>query len=184
MSELIQVDLELFKFIHLGLNNSFFDLLMPIVREKYVWTPFYLFIVFFSFFNMSSKNAMFIVGGLILTVIVADVTSSQIIKKSVERPRPCAELSIQPEVNNLVKCGSGYSFPSSHASNHFAIAFFLILSGKLEYGWIKWALLAWAALICFAQIYVGVHFPLDIIGGMTVGYFSARLVTLVWRYIK
>ena len=85
------------------------------------------------------------------------------------------DIDLKKEVNLLVPCGGGYSFTSSHATNHFAIATFLILTLGLIFKWIKLPLLFWAASIAFGQVYVGVHYPLDIffgaILGMSVGYF-------------
>jgi len=179
MSEIIQFDFELFQMIHFGIKNAFFDILMPIVREKYVWLPFYLFIILFSFSNMTFKKASIVIAGIILTVVLADFISSQTIKKRVQRVRPCNEFSLISEVNPLVNCGSGFSFPSSHAANHFALVLFLIFSKKIERTIYKTALFSWAGIISFAQIYVGLHYPFDILGGILVGYASARIISLI-----
>lgn len=177
MNELIQFDRFIFDIIHSDLSNVFFDFLMPILRNKFTWIPLYVFIIAFSFLNMKVKNAALFVASLILTVVISDFTSSQLIKKSVERPRPCREITMESRVDPLVRCGSGYSFPSSHAANHFAIAFFIILGSKDLRNWIKSALILWAAAISLAQVYVGVHYPIDILAGTAVGYFVARIVT-------
>lgn len=179
MQQILEWDFIVFNFIHQTLSNGFLDVLLPILRNKYIWMPLYVFIIAFSLFNFPVKKAGLFIIGLLLTVTLADSISSHLIKKNVKRNRPCQEVLIQKEVDPLVRCGSGYSFPSSHAANHFTLAFFMIFSlpGLPKAG--KWILLFWAGIISFSQIYVGVHYPLDIIGGMTVGYLVARLVAIM-----
>ncbi|MDF1867069.1 MAG: phosphatase PAP2 family protein [Saprospiraceae bacterium] len=174
MSELLQLDQNLFFLINEDLKNPILDVLLPWWRNKYFWMPFYLFLLSFLLLNYDKKGLIIILG-LILTIGISDLTSSHFIKKTVERVRPCNDIDLKKEVNLLVPCGGGYSFTSSHATNHFAIATFLILTLGLIFKWIKLPLLFWAASIAFGQVYVGVHYPLDIffgaILGMSIGYF-------------
>jgi len=116
-----------------------------------------------------------------LTVGLADTTSSHIIKKSVKRLRPCHILIKEGQMDLRVKCGSGYSFPSSHATNHFAIGVFLGLVFGKRWRWVKWAGLLWAAAIAFSQVYVGVHFPFDILVGALLG---SAIAYIVWGAFK
>ena len=104
-----------------------------------------------------------------LTVAGSDLTSSFLIKESVERIRPCNDNGFKKNVFLRAPCGSGYSFTSSHAANHFAVATFLILVfGQRLKKW-RFLLLFWAISIGFAQIYVGVHYPLDVLCGFAFG---------------
>ncbi|MEZ4894734.1 MAG: phosphatase PAP2 family protein [Saprospiraceae bacterium] len=89
--------------------------------------------------------------GFVLSVGISDFTSSSLIKKSVQRIRPCNDVEMVDRVVTRVSCGGGYSFTSSHASNHFAIAVFLITALGLSGKWQQKALLAWAGSIAFAQ---------------------------------
>jgi undecaprenyl-diphosphatase len=111
---------------------------------------------------------------------VSDIVSSRIVKKNIQRIRPCNDSEISGKVKLLVRCGSGYSFTSSHASNHFAAAIFLFFTYFYKDNKIKWALIAWAASIGFGQIYVGVHYPFDVlcgaILGSAIGYLGYRIV--------
>ena len=179
MDHLLQFDFTVFQFIHQNLSNSFFDILMPFLKNRYTWVPLYVFILLFSFFNMNWKKAISFIVLLLLTVILSDTLSSQFIKKSVKRTRPCHEVVLKNQVTPLVHCGSGYSFPSSHATNHFAIAFYIILMGWGIQDWLKWSLLLWASLISFAQVYTGVHYPLDILAGAILGYLIARFISII-----
>ena len=133
----------------------------------------------FVYFIKNYKNWLWISLGLALTAGIADFTSSTIIKKSVERPRPCHTFSNPAEINLRVHCGGGYSFPSSHATNHFAIAFFLILLFKnIWKRSLKFTFFIWAFSISFAQIYVGVHYPIDILAGSILGTFIGSFMVI------
>ncbi len=168
MHDLIQVDQEIFSFINGTLKNDFLDWLMPILRNKLTWVPLYV-VAFISLLFKFKKLGLIITLGAIITFGISDFTSSQLVKKTIERLRPCNDPDFREEVNLLVHCGSGYSFTSSHATNHFAIAFFFItLLGK-KYKSLKWTLTIWAASIAIAQVYVGVHYPFDILCGALLG---------------
>ena len=100
---------------------------------------------------------------------MTDMVSTYVFKHSFERLRPCNNPDLMMRIRLLVPCPVGYSFTSNHAANHFGMAafFFLTLRPVIK----KWAWLAflWAGIICYAQVYVGIHYPLDIAGGMLVG---------------
>lgn len=168
MTYLPEIDHELFHFINTGCKNAFFDFLLPILREKYTWLPAYLFLLVFLLVNYGKKGLYFACA-FALTVGLTDATSSHLIKKSVKRLRPCQVIQHPDDMNLLVRCGSGYSFPSSHAANHFSMAVFLGLAFGKRWRWLKWALLFWAFSIAFSQVYVGVHFPIDALAGGILG---------------
>jgi undecaprenyl-diphosphatase len=81
----------------------------------------------------------------------------------------------------LVQCGSGYSFPSTHATNHFAFALFMIGTLAQRYRWIVAPLIIWAAAIAYAQVYVGVHYPFDVLCGALLGSSIGIFVARVFR---
>ncbi|WP_395809345.1 phosphatase PAP2 family protein [Daejeonella sp.] len=168
LEQLIQFDQNLFFTINHGLSNSFFDWLMPALRNRFFWTPLYLFIIIFSIRNYGKQGWIMILF-LALTFGCTDFISSSLIKPTVQRLRPCNDPEIKSDVKNLVDCGSGYSFPSSHASNHFGLAVFLIVLFFSKWKLILPMGLLWAASISFAQVYVGVHYPIDILAGAMLG---------------
>jgi membrane-associated phospholipid phosphatase len=178
MEQLLTYDKHLFKLINNGLSNNFFDWLMPWLRNSVMWAPFYLFIILFGAINFK-KNGWWWIVFAICTAIITDFISSGLIKNNIIRLRPCNDPSLVSYAKVLV----GYkpqssSFTSSHAANHFGVAMYLYLTLKPYIP--KWGMLffLWAFSISFAQVYVGVHFPLDIICGgaigLLIGYICAK----------
>jgi undecaprenyl-diphosphatase len=168
LETIINLDISLFNLINQDLSNSFFDAVMPILRNKYTWLPFYIFIVGFAAINLKWKGA-WLIFCLIVAVGVGDTLSSKLIKNSVKRLRPCRTEQLVDDVQVRVHCGSGYSFTSSHATNHFAVAVFLVFAFGQMIPKCKWPLFVWAAAISFAQVYVGVHYPFDVLAGAILG---------------
>ena len=175
MIDLLQFDQYLFQMINSQWTNSWLDTLMPLLRNKYVWLPFYTFIISFVLINFEKKGLFFLLFG-ILTITISDTMSSQVIKKSIKRVRPCNDILVKDTVELRVHCGGGYSFTSSHAANHFALALFIIFTLGKYRRWIPWVLILWAGSIGYAQIYVGVHYPFDVIIGSLLGIFIGTFV--------
>jgi membrane-associated phospholipid phosphatase len=175
MEQLIAADQFLFELINGQAHNAVLDWLMPIWREKSTWIPLYIALAVFVGYKYRLQG-LYLVLALLLAVGLADTVSSKIIKPSVHRLRPCNDPALKGEVKLLVHCGSGYSFTSSHASNHFAVAAFLSLTLGLHYRRIRWPLYLWAASIALGQVYVGVHFPLDIFIGAILGVIIGNIV--------
>lgn len=172
-----------FRFINGSMSNPVLDAVLPFFREKWFWAPLYLFVVAFVCFNYSRKGWVIIIG-LVAAVGLADFTSSTLIKKNIQRLRPCNDPVLVEQVTLRAPCGSGYSFTSSHAANHFAAAVFIIgVFGRLA-RWVRPAALGWAAVIAVSQVYVGVHYPGDIIFGAMLGMAIGWWVVLTMRKLK
>ena len=172
MNYLINIDQQAFYFINTTCHFEALDKLMPYWRSMYLWIPLYIFFISFLIEKFGKKGWIYLLC-LAITIGCSDTISSKLIKKSVERARPCHDVSrnleYMHEMKLLIPCGSGYSFPSSHATNHFAIATFIILTFVKRKKWLKIGLLAWAFSIALGQVYVGVHYPLDVICGGILG---------------
>lgn len=165
---LLQFDHWLFHKVNQDWTNGFFDLMMPFVRQQEFWYPFYLFLLVFALYNFGIKGCWWAIT-LIMTVILSDLASSFVIKSFFFRFRPCSNPELMDQVRVLVNyCPTNSSFTSSHACNHFAAAWFIFITLNQTGSW-RWLLFAWASVICYAQVYVGVHFPLDITGGAILG---------------
>lgn len=168
LEQINQIDQNLFFAVNHGLSNPFFDWLMPYVRNRFFWTPLYLFMIIF-FVRNYGKQGWLLLLFLGITFGLTDYSSSSIVKPAFQRLRPCNNPQLKADVNNLIACGSGYSFPSSHAANHFAIALFLITIFYSKWKPILPLGVFWAFLISFAQVYVGVHYPGDVMAGAILG---------------
>lgn len=170
----INIDTWLFHFANSAISNWLFDRIMPFITNQNHWFLIYIFLPVILFWK-GGKTGKIVAVLLIITVIIADQTSSSIIKPLVNRLRPCHTLV---DINLLVPCGGGKSFPSSHAVNNFAEA--VILSHF--YSQYKWICYTIASMVAFSRVYVGVHYPSDIIGGAFIGIIIALIV--IWCYKK
>jgi len=180
---LLQADRYLFHFINHDLANPFFDWIMPYLRNPKFWIPLYVFIIGFCVFKFK-KQGIIIVILIALSAGFADFTSARIVKPLVKRARPCRDQVVSQTDIVRVGCGTGYSFPSTHATDHFAMAFFMIFLFRKKWPWVwLWGIL-WAGTICFAQVYVGVHFPIDVICGTIYGFFVGWLFYEISRRYK
>jgi membrane-associated phospholipid phosphatase len=178
LNALYELDLQWFFAINRGMGNAFFDSLLPWCRTPLFWVPFYLFLLVFALLHFERRTFRLFLAGMLLTVAITDVVSSQLIKKNVQRLRPCNTHLVQDYVQLRVDyCGTGYSFPSSHASNHFGIAMYLpVFFGPFFGRWTRALLLFWAFLVSFSQIYVGVHYPFDVLFGGILGGFVGWVI--------
>lgn len=178
---LLNLDRQLFHFINHDLGNAFFDLLMPVLRNRLIWIPLYVFIFVFCLWRYK-KHGLIIIVLLALTFGVADFGSATIIKSLYKRVRPCNDPAMSATIVTRVDCGTGYSFPSTHASDHFAIAVFLSMVFYRHYKWVLPTTILWAAAISFAQVYVGVHYPVDVTSGAIYGTLVGLLFGwLFWK---
>ena len=172
-------DTWLFLKINVAWTNPFLDNVLPAWRNANSWIPFYLFIFTFIILNYGLKSWTFILA-IIVTVTFTDQMSSHFFKNFFNRPRPCQNAFLLHYGRLLLShCSGGQSFTSSHATNHFGVAVFLFATLKNIWGKCSYLLFVWAATISYAQIYVGVHYPLDVlcgaITGILIGYFMSRV---------
>ncbi|MFM6954749.1 MAG: phosphatase PAP2 family protein [Sphingobacteriaceae bacterium] len=166
INQVIQLDQQWFSAINEGLANPVFDVLMPILRNRLTWVPLYVLASYVAIKKFGRTGGYMLLFG-ILCFALADYTTASLLKPWVARLRPCNTPGLS--VRSLIACGTGYSFPSSHAANHFALAlFFVVLFGRNSI-WSSLLPLFWAFCIAFAQVYVGVHFPIDVIAGGAIG---------------
>lgn len=173
------IDIALFHFINGSLRNSVFDFLMPFVTDLNKQRILLVFVAVILLWMLirGKRNVKIAALLLIITISVSDQLNSSVIKYWLERPRPCHALQ---NVHLLVSCGSGFSFPSSHAVNNFAAA--LILAFFFPRA--KWWFFGFAAIVAFSRVYVGVHYPSDVIGGAVIGLFCAANVLLVFSVLE
>jgi membrane-associated phospholipid phosphatase len=175
LQRLEQLDQWLFIKLNSGLSNPVFDSVMPFMRNGPNWAPLYLFLGVFVLMNFKYKGAWWILL-FAATVALTDMGGTLLFKDNFHRLRPCADPDFFFNVRLLVQCNKSSSFISNHAANHFGMAtFFFITFRPVFKKWI-WISFVWAGLIAYAQIYVGLHYPLDVLAGALLGL-AVGLVT-------
>ncbi len=156
-------------------TNPFLDSVMPYMRSSVYWAPLYLFVLVFVLLNYQKRGLWWILLFL-STVALTDMTGTNAFKQIIQRLRPCNDPDFPVPVRLLLKqCASGYSFISNHAANHFGMAMFIFITFRHVLKKWAWIAMLWAALISYAQVYVGVHYPLDVLAGALTG--------LGWGYL-
>ncbi|MEO0403415.1 MAG: phosphatase PAP2 family protein [Bacteroidota bacterium] len=179
-------DQDLFLFLN-GLHVDWLDWPMVLISEPLAWIPVYLLFFYWVFKHQkTAKRIAITVLGLALTITIADMVSYRVFKKGVKRYRPSHNTIIGPKTHVLpgldgeIYTGGKYGFVSGHSANYFGIALFMFLATgrKRKRTW----LFLWAALIAYSRIYLGVHYPGDIVGGMLIGLGGASLSYFIADY--
>ena len=175
------LDRKLFFLVNNGLANDFFDRIMPFVRESNLWVPLYLFMLAFVLVNFGSRGWLWILFA-VCTAALCDLVSSHLIKEHIFRLRPCQNPAFAHQIRILANyCPQSSSFTSSHATNHFGIAMFMVVTlKKYTSPWISLFFL-WAAAVCFAQVYVGVHYPFDVVSGGLLGSLLGYIIAVFFN---
>lgn len=170
------------------LNSFHSEALDPIVlqlTQTTTWIPLYL-LVLYQIYRTDPKNTAWILGGVMLTILLADQVSSGLMKPYFERLRPCHDPRWEGMLHLYGRCGGLYGFVSSHAANTFGLATFLTLKLGKKQKAIAWLFL-YALVVSYTRIYLGVHYPLDLFFGAVVGvlaaYFSWFCVVVIKRKI-
>jgi len=178
LTKLQNWDRWLFSKINNDWTNTLLDTVFPFWREAITWAPLYVFLLAFVLINFGKKAWPWIFG-LLITVILTDQISSSILKPYVNRPRPCHDILLADHIRLLLDyCSDSRSFTSSHATNHFGVAFFIYYTLKPYIKKWGYVFFLWAASISYGQVYIGVHYPTDVICGAMlgsiIGYITSR----------
>lgn len=187
METIIKWDQALFFRINGQWTNPFLDKLLLWFRTSDNWIPFYVFFLIYLIKKLKLKTWKWLLIALV-NVGLTDQVSSNFFKPFVHRLRPCQDPLVLDKVKLVVDhCLTSFSFTSSHAANHFGIATFIFFSLKPLFNNYRYLFLVWAGIIAYAQVYVGVHYPLDVVAGaiigITFGWVSALLYNR-WATVK
>lgn len=167
MDKIIDLDKDLFLFLN-SFHTDSLDPVMLLITKTQFWTPLYLLLIYLIFKKYNTEGWL-ILAGAALGILLADQITSSLMKPFFERLRPSQEPSLQTIVHLVDGYKGGlYGFASGHAANTFATAFFIWLLFKNQYKWI-WVIFIWAALMTYTRIYLGVHYPGDILVGGLIG---------------
>lgn len=169
-----QIDNAVMLLVNRQWTHQVMDHVAIFMRESIFHIPLYLFL-FFIAFQVFGKKAWWWILAAFALIAFTDLLSSQVIKYTFNRLRPCRDPFMATQIRFLAKyCGSNPSFTSSHALNHFAFAAYAAFSFRGISKWIN-LLYVWAAIIAYSQVYVGVHYPSDVLVGGLLGAFLGWL---------
>ena len=179
-----QIDRQLLFAIN-GSNSPLFDSIMWWVSKPVFGIPFYLLFVFLLYKSFGWKNTFFLVLCAGLAVGLADLSAKYLFKEMFERFRPSQNLEIKEQLHYVNNYHGGmYGFVSSHAANMFSIAMLIGLWLKKKIRYSLHFLLIWAAIIGYSRIYLGVHYPTDVVCGALLGMLIAILMYKVIIRVK
>lgn len=175
------IDQEAFLFLN-RLHVDWMDPAMLWITNKKTWIPFYVLLAGFIAYKQKWRSIwMFIAIALVITA--ADQLTSGFMKPFFERLRPCHEPLLDGLVYNIGKCGGQFGFASSHAANTFAIATLLWFCFAKEIRAFR-AMFVWALIVSYSRIYVGVHYPGDVLVGAVVGIGCGYVVFWLYRRLE
>ncbi len=165
-----------------GLHDMFQDALWWMVSAK--WSSLLLVLALvWILLHQNRRHALLVLAMIVIAILIADQVSSGLIKHLVERLRPTHDPSLGDAVHIVNGYRGGmYGFVSSHAANSFAVATFIAL--LMRHRLVTCSLFAWAALQCYSRVYLGVHYPGDILGGIVVGVLAGVVVSYLMRWIQ
>lgn len=189
MEALSTIDSDLFLFLN-GLHADWMDGVMVLITQMWVWLPLYLLLIYWTV-KQYGKRCWWIFLAVALVVLCSDQLSAHVCKPLFQRLRPCYNTDLQGLIH-LPKgmAGGQYGFVSSHATNTFAIAAFLTAALRKKYKWMGIALYLWAFISSYSRIYIGYHYPGDILCGAVLGIlvgltlwkvFQLLVVKKIWK---
>lgn len=174
MEQIIQFDKDLFLYLN-NLGNTKWDNFWIVLSERTTWIPLYIILLFVLYLKIGWRKAALVLVLSLLMVLFTDQITN-LFKSGFERYRPCHTPEFDGIMRRVDCVGRGrFGFTSAHASNHFGLALFLGLILRKHMKWILPVLLIWAGFIAYSRVYLGVHFPLDILCGGILGLILARL---------
>lgn len=171
---ILSIDRALFNFINQSLANPITDRLMTFVTNGENWVLVSALAVLIMIWN-DRKQGPYILLGLIAVFALCDQSSAHWLKPFFERPRPC---TVIPQTHLLIHCSGAFAFPSAHATNACGCAVWL----TYHFPTLKWVFFPLAFMISISRVFVGVHYPLDILGGWILGAFNAVLIIVLIRW--
>ena len=182
MTSISTIDSDLFLFLN-GLHNDWLDKVMIAVTQMWVWVPLYLLLIYLTV-KQYGKRCWWIFLAVSVVVLCSDQLSAHVCKPLFQRLRPCYNSDLQ-DLIYLPKgmAGGKYGFVSSHAANTFAVAAFMTAALRKNYMWIGIVLYLWAFISSYSRIYLGFHYPADILCGALLGILIGLILWKVFQLV-
>lgn len=182
MDSLSSIDSRLFLFLN-GLHADWMDEVMIAVTKMWVWFPLYLLLLYWTV-RQYGKRCWWFILAISLVVLCSDQLSAHVCKPLFQRLRPCYNADLQDLINLPIgKAGGRYGFVSSHAANTFAVATFFTAALRKDRGWVGIVLYLWAFISSYSRIYLGFHYPGDILCGALLGILIGLILWKVFQWI-
>lgn len=179
MDWLLEIDQDMFLLIN-GWYSEWADTLMYWISHKWAWIPVYLFVLLALWRRYGWRPTLGILVMVVPLIVFSDQLASGVLKPNVARARPCHEDGLLGMVHLVDgRCGGPYGFASSHAANFFALATYLGWFFAVRYRWLAFGL---ALLVAYSRVYLGVHYPGDVIVGALIGVSGGLLMR--WIFLR
>ncbi|MDE6017730.1 MAG: phosphatase PAP2 family protein [Muribaculaceae bacterium] len=165
-----------------GYHTPFLDELMDLITGKWIWIPFYLLLIDLLFKKVGPQKGVLALIAVVIAITMTDQICAHVIRPYIGRLRPCNPDNPIFSAITLVKGNQpgGYSWPSCHAANTFALA--TLLSCVMKSRKFTLMIFSWAVVVSLSRLYVGVHYPTDLLCGATFGSFFGYISLLIVRY--
>ena len=182
MDALSTIDSDLFLFLN-GLHADWMDGVMALITKMWVWFPLYLLLIYWTV-KQYGKHCWWVFLAVAIVVLCSDQLSAHVCKPLFHRLRPCYNTDLQ-DLIHLPKglAGGKYGFVSSHAANTFAVASFLTAALRKNHKWMGIVLYLWAFISSYSRIYIGYHYPGDILCGAILGILIGLTLWKVFQYL-
>lgn len=182
LEKLKQLDQEWFLAIN-GYHSPFWDPFMVAISDRKFWVPFYIVLAAYLIYRHRRQSWLMLLA-VAFSLLAADGLSARFIKPFFARLRPCHDKTLSQMINIVDGCGGRFGFLSSHAANTFAIATLFALMLPARYRYFKIFAFVWAATISYSRVYLGVHFPGDVLGGAALGILLGWFFGLIFQKLK
>jgi undecaprenyl-diphosphatase len=181
LDQILQIDTELLIFLN-NLGSEQWDSFWFILTNQFSWSPLFAFLLFLIFKKFGWKNGFIMLLFLVVLITFSDQFTN-LIKNTFERLRPCNTEAVIQQIRNFDYKPSSYSFYSGHAASSMTFSFFIILLLKPYYKYILF-LIFFPLIFGYSRIYLGVHYPLDILSGYLAGLFFGYLFYFLQKQLK